>query len=110
MCLDYMVFGWLCAVAVVRGNDFERAGALVGADVNDLVVDAVLCHSGLCMQTVVGLRSMFAVDVLAGSILGGDGVKLLNEAETDGLHCGISNGSMIYKYNKIKYKFKFIII
>jgi hypothetical protein len=75
MCLDYMVLGWLCAVAVVRGNDFERAGALVGADVNDLVVDAVLCHSGLCMETVVGVRRMFVLDVLALSVVDEDGAK-----------------------------------
>ena len=42
-----MLLGWLRVIAVVRRNDVKRAVALVGAYVDDLLVDAVLYHSKL---------------------------------------------------------------
>jgi hypothetical protein len=46
------------------------------------------------METVVGVRRMFVLDVLALSVVDEDGAKWLNEAEIDGLRCEKGNGSM----------------
>ena len=80
--------------AAVGANDIDRARALVNAGVDVLVVDIANGHSKLCLETVKTLKSMFTVDVVAGSIASGDGAKRLIEAGADGLRCGIGNGSI----------------
>jgi IMP dehydrogenase len=67
----------------------ERAGVLVDAGVDVLVLDIAHGHSELAIQRVRELKSTFNVDVMVGNIATAEAAKDLIESGADGLKVGI---------------------
>jgi IMP dehydrogenase len=81
--------------AVGVGPDgFERAGALVDAGVDVLVVDTAHGHNRSVEQMVRRLKASFRVDVIAGNVATGDATAELIEAGADAVKVGIGPGSI----------------
>ena len=73
----------------------ERAGALVDAGVDLLVVDTAHGHSARVLQTVRELKaSLPSVQIVAGNIATADAARALVEAGVDGVKVGIGPGSI----------------
>ena len=80
--------------AVGVGPDaIERAGALVGADVDVLVVDTAHGHSRSVIEMVSRVRSEWDVQVIAGNIATADAAEALIDAGADAIKVGIGPGS-----------------
>jgi IMP dehydrogenase len=86
--------GRLRVGAAVGVNDFERAGALIKADVDVLVVDSAHGHSSNVINTVRQLKKQHDIDVIAGNVATAQGAKALLEAGADGVKVGIGPGSI----------------
>jgi IMP dehydrogenase len=86
--------GRLRVGAAVGVYDFERAEALIKADVDVLVVDTSHGHSKNVIDTVRRLKKMFNIDVIAGNIATGSAVVDLYDAGADGVKVGIGPGSI----------------
>ncbi|MCR4401169.1 MAG: IMP dehydrogenase [Firmicutes bacterium] len=72
-----------------------RAGALVDAGVDILVVDTAHGHSRSVLETVKALKANFQnVDVAAGNVGTADGARALIEAGADAVKVGIGPGSI----------------
>jgi IMP dehydrogenase len=85
----------LVAAAVGVGADRdERIEALVGEQVDLIVVDTAHGHSRRVIETVRYIKSRFAVDVVAGNIATADAVRALVDAGADGVKVGIGPGSI----------------
>jgi IMP dehydrogenase len=83
------------AAAVGVGNDaLERAGALVDAEVDVLVVDTAHGHSRGVHEVVRRVKSEWDVQVVAGNIATGDAAEALIDAGADALKCGVGPGSI----------------
>jgi IMP dehydrogenase len=81
--------------AVGVGTDaFERAGALVAAEVDVLVVDTAHGHSAGVLEMVRRIKAAHDVDVIAGNIATGDAAEALIEAGADAVKCGVGPGSI----------------
>jgi IMP dehydrogenase len=81
--------------AVGVGHDaFERAGALVDAEVDVLVVDTAHGHSRSVVEMVRRVKSEWDVQVIAGNIATAEAADALIEAGADALKCGIGPGSI----------------
>ena len=73
----------------------ERAEALVAANVDVLVLDSAHGHSQNVIDTAARLRRAFpAVDLIAGNVATGGGVRALAEAGVDAVKVGIGSGSI----------------
>jgi IMP dehydrogenase len=85
----------LVAGGVGVGPDaFERAGALVDAGVDVLVVDTAHGHARSVDQMVRRLKAAFRVDVIAGNVATADATEELIEAGADAIKVGIGPGSI----------------
>lgn len=84
------------AAAIGVGDDgFRRAEALLGAEVDVLVVDTAHGHSEGVIQTVQRLRQSFPdVALIAGNIATAEGAKALIDAGADAVKVGIGPGSI----------------
>lgn len=81
--------------AVGTVGALERAGALVDAGVDLLVVDTAHGHSRLVLETVKALKANFKnVDVAAGNVGTAEGARALIEAGADAIKVGIGPGSI----------------
>lgn len=81
--------------AVGVGKDaFERAGALVDAGVDVLVVDTAHGHSMSVIEMVSRLKNHYNVDVIAGNVATPDAVRDLIEAGADAVKVGIGPGTI----------------
>lgn len=81
------------AVGVI--GTLERAGALVDADCDLLVVDTAHGHSKTVLDTVRLLKQNFkGVEVAAGNIATGEGALALIEAGADAVKVGVGPGSI----------------
>jgi IMP dehydrogenase len=80
--------------AAVGVYDFERAEALIKADVDVLVVDSAHGHSSNVIETVKTLKKRFDIDVIAGNVATKDGAKALLDAGADAIKVGIGPGSI----------------
>lgn len=81
------------AVGVI--GTLERAGALVDADCDLLVVDTAHGHSKTVLDTVRLLKKNFkGVEVAAGNIATGEGALALIEAGADAVKVGVGPGSI----------------
>ena len=81
--------------AVGVGPDLRmRAGALVDAGVDVLVIDTAHGHSTGVIEAVRWLKATFAVEVIAGNVATYEGARDLAEAGADGLRVGIGPGSI----------------
>ncbi len=81
--------------AVGVGPDaFERAGALVGAEIDVLVVDTAHGHSSAVIEMVRRVKSEWDVQVIAGNIATAEAAEALIDAGADAIKCGIGPGSI----------------
>jgi IMP dehydrogenase len=80
--------------AAVGVNDFERADALIRADVDVLVVDSAHGHSSNVIETVRKLKQSYDIDVIAGNVATAAGARALIDAGADGVKVGIGPGSI----------------
>ncbi len=89
--------GRLRAAAAIGVGDkeFERAGLLVEADVDALVVDTAHGHSKGVLEMVARLRKNFKnVDVVAGNVATAKACEALIAAGAQGVKVGIGPGSI----------------
>jgi IMP dehydrogenase len=81
--------------AVGVGTDaFERAGALVEAEVDVLVVDTAHGHSAGVLEMVRRIKDAYEIEVIAGNIATGDAAEALIEAGADAVKTGVGPGSI----------------
>jgi IMP dehydrogenase len=80
--------------AAVGAHDVERVEALVGADVDLLVVDTAHGHSRNVMDTVRAIKQRFEIEVVAGNIATAEAARDLIAAGADALKVGIGPGSI----------------
>jgi IMP dehydrogenase len=81
--------------AVGVGTDaFERAGALVEADVDVLVVDTAHGHSQGVLEMVRRIRDAYDVQIVAGNIATGEAAEALIDAGADAVKTGVGPGSI----------------
>ncbi len=81
--------------AVGVGTDaFERAGALVDAEVDVLVVDTAHGHSRSVVEMVRRVKDEWDVQVIAGNIATADAAEALIDAGADAVKIGIGPGCL----------------
>ena len=84
----------LVAAAIgVSSDTLERAQALVGAQVDVLVVDTAHGHSKGVLETVKQLKSKLQIDIIAGNVATASGTQALIDAGVDAVKVGIGAGS-----------------
>jgi len=86
--------GRLRVGAAIGVHDFERADALIQAEVDVLVVDSAHGHSSNVIETVRELKKRFDIDVIAGNVATAEGAKALLKAGADAVKVGIGPGSI----------------
>ena len=81
--------------AVGVGHDaFERAAALIAADVDVLVVDTAHGHSLSVVEMVRRVKDEWDVQVIAGNIATAEAAEALIDAGADALKVGVGPGSI----------------
>ena len=81
--------------AVGTGHDaFERAGALVDAGADVLVVDTAHGHSGGVIDIVAKIVEEFPVPIISGNVATTDGAKALLDAGSSAIKVGVGPGSI----------------
>ncbi len=91
--------GRLRCGAAVGVDQFERAAAVLGAEVDVLVVDTAHGHSENVLRTVRTIKEMpevrqRGVQIIAGNIATGEAARDLVEAGADAVKVGIGPGSI----------------
>ena len=86
--------GRLRVGAAVGVHDYERADALIKAEVDVLVVDSAHGHSSNVIETVRQLKKRYDIDVIAGNVATTQGAKALLDAGADAVKVGIGPGSI----------------
>jgi IMP dehydrogenase len=83
------------AAAVGVGPDaLERAGALVEADVDALVLDTAHGHSRAVVEMARRLKSELDVELVAGNIATAEAAEMLIDAGADAVKAGVGPGSI----------------
>ena len=75
-------------------HQFDRAEALMNADVDFLVVDSAHGHSANVIDTVREIKKTHDIEVIAGNIATADGARALIDAGVDAVKAGIGPGSI----------------
>jgi IMP dehydrogenase len=86
--------GRLRVGAAIGVFDYERAGSLIGKDVDFLVVDSAHGHSANVIETVREVKRRWEIDVVAGNVATRKGVCDLVDAGADAVKVGIGPGSI----------------
>src|SRR5205085_3240392 len=73
---------------------WERAGALVDAGVDALVVDTAHGHSAAVVEMVRRVKSEWDVETLAGNVATAPATEALIDAGADAVKCGVGPGSI----------------
>jgi IMP dehydrogenase len=85
----------LVGAAVGVGSDaWERAGALVQAGVDVLVVDTAHGHSASVPEMVERVKSEWEIEVISGNVATAEATEALIEAGADAVKCGVGPGSI----------------
>lgn len=86
----------LCAAAIGATADvLERAGALVAAGVDALVLDSAHGHSKNIMKSIAKVKAAFPdVSLIAGNVATAEGTKALIDAGADAVKVGMGPGSI----------------
>ena len=83
----------VAAAIGVRGDYLERAGELVSAEVDALVLDIAHGHADAAIEAVAELKSAWPeIELVAGNVATADGVKDLAAAGADAVKVGIGPG------------------
>jgi IMP dehydrogenase len=75
-------------------HDYERAAALIKADVDVITVDSAHGHTKNVIDTVRNIKKQFKIDVVAGNVATAEGAKALMDAGADAVKVGIGPGSI----------------
>ena len=89
--------GRLCVAAATSVGDsgYARTEGLLDAEVDAVVVDTAHGHSEEVLKAVARIKSISnQVQVIAGNVATGDGVKALIDAGADAIKVGIGPGSI----------------
>lgn len=86
--------GRLRVGAAVGVFDYERAEALLAADVDVLVLDSAHGHSANVVRTVAEIKRRYKVDLIAGNVATYEGARDLIDAGADAVKVGIGPGSI----------------
>lgn len=86
--------GRLRVGAAIGVYDLERAAALIGADVDVLVVDTAHGHSDPVLDTVRAIKKQHNIQVIAGNIATAEAAKDLIDAGADAVKVGIGPGAI----------------
>ncbi len=79
----------------VKPNDIERAGALLAAGVDLLVLDIAHGHADTCLNILQELRRNFPkAQLVAGNVASKEGARDLAEAGADAVKVGVGPGSI----------------
>ncbi|GGJ81430.1 IMP dehydrogenase [Deinococcus aquiradiocola] len=84
----------VAAAIGVSADLMERAGALVAAGVDVLVLDSAHGHSEGILKAVSQVKAAFQVDLIAGNVATREGALALIEAGADAVKVGIGPGSI----------------
>lgn len=86
----------LCAAAIGATEDvLVRAGALVGAQVDALVLDSAHGHSQNILNAIHKVKNEFPhISLIAGNVATAEGAKAMIEAGADAVKVGIGPGSI----------------
>ena len=84
----------VAAAIGVSADLMERAGALVAAGVDVLVLDSAHGHSEGIIKAVAQVKAAFDVDLIAGNVATREGALALIEAGADAVKVGIGPGSI----------------
>lgn len=86
--------GRLRVGAAVGVHQMERVDALIGAEVDLVIVDSAHGHSGNVVDTVRAIKARYDIDVVAGNVATEEGARDLIEAGADAVKVGIGPGSI----------------
>lgn len=86
--------GRLRVGAAVGVHEYERVDALIGADVDVIVVDTAHGHSDNVIETVRKIRKRRDIQVIAGNVATAAAANDLIEAGVDAIKVGIGPGSI----------------
>jgi len=76
-----------------KGDYLERAAELIRAQVDVLVIDIAHGHSSVMADAIAAFRKRFGdVELVAGNVATGEGVRFLLERGVDGIKVGIGPG------------------
>jgi len=85
----------VAAATTVGDKGFERAGALVDAECDLIVLDTAHGHSSRVIEQVTRIKKAFGnIQLIAGNIATEEAAKALIDAGADGLKVGIGPGSI----------------
>ena len=85
----------MVGAAVGTADDtIERAGLLVNAGVDVLVIDTAHGHTKSVISTLKGIKKKFGIDVIAGNVATAEGTSDLIKAGADAVKVGIGPGSI----------------
>jgi IMP dehydrogenase len=84
----------VAGAAIGVGPDAEkRAGLLVDAGVDFLVVDTAHGHARAVLDTIASIKASFPVDVIGGNVATSDGTRALIDAGADAVKVGVGPGA-----------------
>lgn len=86
--------GRLRVGAAVGVLDLERVEALIGRDVDAIVVDSAHGHSDNVIETVKQIRRRWEIDIIAGNVATRAGAADLIDAGADAVKVGMGPGSI----------------
>lgn len=86
--------GRLRVGAAIGVMDYDRAKALIEADVDVVVVDSAHGHSENVLKTISTLKKRFNIQVIGGNVATPKGVADLIKAGADAVKVGIGPGSI----------------
>ncbi|MEL7088908.1 MAG: IMP dehydrogenase, partial [Planctomycetota bacterium] len=86
--------GRLRVGAAVGVHQLDRVDALIGAEVDVVIVDSAHGHSRNVAESVRAIKARYDIDVIAGNIATEQGARDLIEAGADAIKVGIGPGSI----------------
>ena len=86
--------GRLRVGAAVGVHQLDRVDALIGAEVDVVIVDSAHGHSRNVAESVRAIKARYDIDVVAGNIATEAGARDLIEAGADAIKVGIGPGSI----------------
>lgn len=85
----------MVAAAVGVGEDgYKRAGALIEAGADVIMVDVAHGHSSAVIELVARLKREFSAEIVGGNVVTYEGAKALVEAGADAVKVGVGPGAI----------------